>query len=445
MKLVLVHPVSLILACLCIQWLDLGTLGAFSIKLPYVVLALGILYAASSGRRVAACLQFIRQNQLWIAPLAVYLVLLAATLYGSPAQNMPLRQMFYLLCAIAFAGSLAMARNIGMVVRVGAALALGLFVITVEVLARRIGLSWIDAVVQFIGHGDRQFVAHQFLRGVFNAVDPNSDTMISASRKNGIAVGVLTAALLFRAASVRASRDWLGTAVFGFALVLLFLLNTRSVMIVAGASILLATAISTVVRPAQRSTLMLKLLVAVGVIGLAFAYTGVESPAAGTMSDRFAFDDQSTSERLNQYSAAFEQIERHPLTGNGYFEVGGQPIHNLFLSAWVHAGLAAFILVVVFYGALLSRWLFVLRNFINRPDRWVIPIAFEWVAPLPILPLFRVWLAGDGGHLFLGEWIAIAAFLGFVLANDLGRRTVARRFARRSAQSAGVGAVGSLA
>ena len=440
------NPLVLILACICIPWLTLGSAGPFSLKVPYVMLGLGILYAASSARRIEACLQFLRHNASWLAPFAVYLALLTTVLFGSDGQNMPLRQILYLLSCVALAGSLAVTPNLSLTLRVGAGSAIALFVIVVEVQARSIGLSWIDAIVEFIGNGDRRFVSHQFFRGVFNAADPNADALVSAGRKNGVAVGVLTAALLFRCASTRAARDVIGTIVFGLALFLLFLLNTRSVLIVAGISILLTTALSAVTQPAQRSTQMLKALTALVVMILAFGYTDVEAPAASTMSERFAFEDQSTAERVGQYEAAFKQIGQHPLTGSGYSEFTGQPIHNLFLSAWVYAGLAAFILVVIFYLALLARWVSILRTFITSPERWVLPIAFEWIAPLPILPLFRVWLAGDGGHLFLGEWVALAAFLGIVLANDLKLRSVtARRAAGVAPRPVAPASVGSAA
>ena len=446
MKAAVFNPLTFIIACVCIPWLELGSVGPFSVKLPYLLLSLGIVYAASSADRMAACLQFVRQNALWIAPFAIYLVLLSIVLFGSDGQNMPLRQLFFLLGGIAVAGSLAVTRNLAFIVRAGAAMAIALLIIVVEILARTIGLSWVDAIVEFIVNGDRKFVAYQFFRGVFNAIDPNADALVSAGRKNGIAVGVLTAALLFRSGSARASWDLVGMAVFGLALLLLLLLNTRSVLIVAGASILLVTAINAVTRPQQLSILMLKGLAALVVIMLAFGYTDVETPTAGTMGERFAFEDQSTAERVGQYQAAFERISQHPLTGSGYSEITGQPIHNLFLSAWMHAGLAAFILVVVFYVALLAHWLSVLRTYISHPDRWVIPIAFEWIAPLPILPLFRVWLAGDGGHLFLGEWVALTAFLGIVLANDLKlRRTTARRVVRVVPRPIESDAVGSAA
>lgn len=139
------------------------------------------------------------------------------------------------------------------------------------------------------------------------------------------------------------------------------------------------------------------------------------------MSDRFAFDDASAAARVVQFETAIERIEKHPITGSGFYEIEGYTVHNLFLSAWMNAGIVAFLLVVCFYILLIGRWLTFVWTIARHPDQWVLPLAPEWIATLPLLPFFRVWLSGDGGNLFLGEWIAIAAFLGAILANDLKR------------------------
>lgn len=423
----LFSPLSLVLACMCIQWVTLGSVGPFSVKLPYLMLGLAMIYAASSGARIAACWQFVRQNVAWIAPFSIYLILLTIALYRSDGQNMPLRQLFYFLGSVAFAGSLATARDPRSIIRVGGGLAIALFVIVIEILARSMGLSWFDAIVQFVRSGDLQFVIYKFFRPVFNSLDSAGDATVVASQKNAIAVCVLTAALLFRGGSNRASRDILGAGVLCAAFVLLLLLNTRSVLIVAAMSIVLTLSMSALMRPRQRTGLLLKGVAAVAIAIAAVAYTQVETPAVDTMSDRFSFEDQSTAARIAQYEAAVQKIEEHPVIGNGYFELDGMPIHNLFLSSWVQGGLAAFLLVLAFYLAVLGRWASVLLMMISYPERWLLPIAFEWIAPLPILPLFRVWISGDGGHLFLGEWLALSAFLGVVLANDLKRRSAGRR------------------
>jgi hypothetical protein len=36
---------------------------------------------------------------------------------------------------------------------------------------------------------------------------------------------------------------------------------------------------------------------------------------------------------------------------------------------------------------------------------------------MPLLPLFRVWVAGDAGHPDFASWIAIFAFVAVVHAN----------------------------
>lgn len=422
----LVSPLTFVLSCMCLLWVTLGSLGPFSVKLPYLMLGLVTIYAASSAIRIAACWHFVRENAVWTAPFFVYLVLLTIVLYGSDGQNMPLRQMFYFFGSVAFAASLAVARDLRSVVRIGGGMAIALFVVVIEILARSIGLSWLNAITEFVRSGDLQFVTYKFFRPVFNSLDAGSDATVVASQKNAIAVCVLTAALLFRCGSSRTSRDVFGMAVFGGALLLLLLLNTRSVLIVAGTSFVLTTFLSAAIRPQQRFGLLLKGLTVVAILVAVVGYTQVETPALDTMGDRFSFEDQSTASRLAQYEAAVQKIQEHPMIGIGYFELDGKPIHNLFLSSWVHAGLAAFLLVLVFYFALLGRWLSILSSFMSYPQRWVIPIAFEWIAPLPLLPLFRVWISGDGGHLFLGEWLALSAFFGIVLANELRHRQLVR-------------------
>jgi O-antigen ligase len=166
--------------------------------------------------------------------------------------------------------------------------------------------------------------------------------------------------------------------------------------------------------------LALKGLVGVLAVGIAISMS-TPTPVGELLGDRFAFDDASAAARVLQFEAAIDRIEAHPITGSGFYEVGGYTVHNLFLSAWMNAGIFAFLLVVCCYVFLVGRWMSFIWTLTTNRERWVLPLAPEWVAPLPLLPFFRVWLSGDGGNLFLGEWIAVAAFLGLMLANDLKR------------------------
>ena len=416
-----VHPISLLLATMCIQWVVLASVGQYSLKLPYAAFGLVILFAVSGQRRIRACVFFVRQNGYWILPFILYIILLSAALYGSGGHNPGPRQLFYLTGCIAFAGCLAAARDMGAVLRAGATLAIGLFIVVVEFMARGLGLSWIDAIREFVTSGDLHFVVFSFLRPIFNSLDPTGEVTFVASQKNSIAVCVLVAGLLFRAGSAKPKSDILGMIHTAVILFLLLLLNTRSVIIVAGVSLILVMTLGELAKRVHNlQVLALKALAAILAVAIAISLS-TPTPVGELIGDRFAFDDASAAARVVQFEAAIDRIEEHPITGSGFYEVAGYTVHNLFLSAWMNAGIFAFLFVVSFYVLLVGRWVSFVWNLVRHPERWVLPLAPEWVAPLPLLPFFRVWLSGDGGNLFLGEWIAVAAFLGLILANDLKR------------------------
>lgn len=417
----LFHPLTLLLTTMCIQWVVLASAGQFSIKLPYAALTLVILFAAAGPRSIRASLLFMRQNASWILAFLLYLLLLTAALYGSGGHNPGPRQFFYLVGCIAFAACLAASHDIGAILRVGASLAVFLFIVTVEIMARGLGLSWLDAIREFVTNGDHHFVVYSFLRPVFNYLNPTDELTFVASQKNAIAVCLLVAGLLFRSGSAKATRDVLGMFHMALVLFLLLLLNTRSVIIVAGASIILALALREASKPVRN--LQLASLKALGAVLAVVAAVTISTPApvAELITERFTFDDASAAARVVQFETAIDRIEENPITGSGFHKVGGYTVHNLFLSAWMNAGIFAFLLVACFYILLVGRWVSFVWTIATLPERWVLPLAPEWIAPLPLLPFFRVWLSGGGGNLFLGEWIAVAAFLGLILANDLRR------------------------
>lgn len=420
----LFNPIALFLSVLCLQWVTVGAIGSFSVRLPYLLLGLVIVFAATGPRKTGACLDFVRANAAWIAPLAAYLVILLAILHGSPGASIAPRQLFFLVGAICFAGCLAAARRRSRILRTGAAAGMLFFLAASEVVARRIGLSWLDAAEAFL-RGDLDFVVYDFFRAIFTEVDLSEADVVAASTKNEVAVSLLVLGLLFRAGAARPQRDVTGLLFMGGVLALLLMTNTRSVIIVAAFSVLLAMIVGAAVGTGGKTPVLILKLLAVGAIAtVAVSPTFTQEPLAQTLGGRFTFEDASTADRVDQYVKSFDIIEEHPLTGIGYTEISGHRIHNLFLSSWVQAGIGAFLLVCVFYVCLLVTWLRFLSLSVSRPDYWVLPLALEWIAPLPILPLFRVWLSGDAGHLFLGEWIAIAAFLGCLLANRRRRSRI---------------------
>ena len=423
-------PITILLATLCMTWIGLGSVGSFSVKLPYAALALVVAYACTGPRKFNNSVLVVRRNAFWIIPLALYLALITLILSNSSSAASAPRQIFYLIGFAGLAGSIAATPKLGRTFRAGALLGFAAFVIAVEVLAGRVGLGWERAIWEFL-HGNLKFVVYDFFREVFNAIDPVNDPM-GASTKNEVAVGALILGLLFRSGSLKASRDSAGIAFMGAVLGLLLLLNTRSVLIAGGASIIIAMVVGALANP-QRSLppLLFKGIAILAVMVLVVGSSLQTDAVSATLGSRFAFEDNSTAARLEQYRVALMYIEAHPFAGNGFFEVEGHPIHNLFLFAWVTGGLAAFLLVVTFYAGLLGAWIMFLLRAVKKPQTWVLPVAMEWIAPLPLTPLLRVWQSGDGGNMYLGEWIAIACFFGCCLANELRSKAVVRAIKRQ--------------
>jgi O-antigen ligase len=428
------NPVSLLLATLCLQWVALSADGALSLKLPYLALALVTLYVFTGPRKLSAVVLFVRQNLFWMAPFAIYLIILAAVLRGTPGENIAPRQLFYMVGTVALGGCIAATARLSTVLRTGSMVGLLLLVVGVELVARSIGLSWFGAIAAFL-RGDLNYVVYTFLRDVFNAVNPDPGDLIGAATKNEVAVSVLVLVLLIRASSRNPAHDYLGMAILAGGFVLLVLLNTRSVLIVAALAVCIAAAIGAAARPERTvPSLLVKVGGAVVLAMMAITYSVSDLAASNTLSDRFAFDDYSSMSRVVQYQAALETIQDHALTGAGYFEIDGHVIHNLFLSSWVHTGLAGFALVLIFYVAIILAWVAFIARAVLRPNRWVLSIAPEWLAPLPIMPLFRVWLSGDAGHMFFGEWVSLAIFFGCILANrmQMEKRLALLRSLRRA-------------
>jgi O-antigen ligase len=424
----LLNPITLLLAVACLQWVPVAEIGPFRLLLPYLAFALLVPYVLVDRRRTRAAMLYIRHNAGWLAPVTIYFVMMAPRLWGTEAANFPPRQLFWLTCGVGFAASVASARKF-VSFRVGGVLGLVILIAVIEIFARRIGLSWTDAIRQFFVTGNLNFVVFQFFREIFNSIDPNlagSAKQFTGSTKNDVANALLVVALLFRSASVKPDRDIFGMVYMGIALVLLVMLNDRSVLISAAGGLLIATIIGAAMRPVGNTALLaLKLIGLLGAIVVGLGTLTMETGPLATLAQRFSFEDRSAVARLSQYEGAFSMIEKHPFTGNGYFEINGYAIHNAFLNAWAYGGFLPFLLVVIFYLVVLMRWMKSIRLVLRIRDYWVSPLAFEWVAALPFLPLFRMWLSGEGGIMKFGEWMAISAFFGCLVANELRRRALA--------------------
>lgn len=407
-----------VLGFLTLTWIPLTSLGGFDLTLPYAMaLVLGLLLLLSFGRASVALREMLADAGPWLVAYLGYLLVLSIRLAGTANNGIMIRQSFFLLCGMVVACSIVLLRANPKPLRRGGAFAIIGFLVVTEYYARQIGLSWSVALQRFFGSGDLGFVVYEFLREIFRTAQ-FGDVEVVASVKNTVAVGLFTALIFFRAGHSHTPVDWKGRILTGVVLVVLFLLNTRSVLVIAAVALPMALTIASIRNPQHSARKMVaSCVVVMFAAALAVVILSWDTAAISIFENRFAFDDHSSSGRVLQIQQALAGIEQNILTGSGLTEFNGQLVHNLFLGAWLHGGLGAFLLVVTFYLGLLGGWLSFLFQISAHRDAWVLPMRAEWVAVMPLLPLFRVWVAGDAGHPDFASWIAIFAFVAVVHAN----------------------------
>lgn len=414
------HPIFILMAIMPLQWMKLATLGPFSVTPPYLAAVLAIVFALSSPARRLSGVRFLEANVYWIIPFTLYLLILWIVLIDSRAANMAPRQAVYMLAALAFGASLAAEQRLAPLLRWGCMAGIALFIAVVEVQAQKVGMSWGPAVVQFLASGDLDHMVYSFFRAAFNAGNADGEITVVASAKNEPAVWLLIAAIMYRAAWDGKGPDRKGQAVFLLVIFLLILLNTRSVLLTAAGSLVLAHILTSGAprRIGMRTWLLAIIGLPMAALAAAWFVSG-GSAVVSTLQERLSFADSSSGARLVQFAYAIEKIEADMLLGSGYSQVEGHVVHNLFLSAWMHAGTPAFLLVLMVIFGLVSGWFAMMLRVKREPQRWVLPMRFEWVSALPLLAFFRVWLSGDAGHLAMGEWLALGAYLGLLLRNNV--------------------------
>lgn len=439
---VVLNPVVLLFVLAPFQWITVTQAGGFDMRLPYLATLLGIGLGVLSPRTLTAGVQLIRRNAPWLLTYAMYLLILLVAVQASKAASMPIRQVFFLGGFVMVGAWLAASPRLDRLVRVAGGLGLASFFIGIEVIARGIGLSWFDAIQRFVTAGDLNFVIYGFFRAIFNAQADGGDAFVAASQKNMLAATLLLTLQMFRAGHARAGQPdragWMLTVLVVF---VLLMLNSRTVLLLTGLSLCLVWALGTARGAGRRvAGVILQSMLAVALLTGLVAVLFSDSAAVQVVGERFSFEDASTSARYNQYVWALQRIETHFLTGSGYAELDGQPVHNLFLGAFMHAGLPAFLLVTASYLGLFAMWLSFVWRIALKPRFWVLPLRPEWVAALPVLPLFQVWVAGDAGHPGFVQWAAFGCFAGIVMANArAARRTVQMTWAPGRAGLRGIG------
>jgi O-antigen ligase len=148
-----------------------------------------------------------------------------------------------------------------------------------------------------------------------------------------------------------------------------------------------------------------------------------------------------TDNRWGMYSDAMDKISERPIEGYGVAttvlaENFNLQIHNFILAAWFETGIVGMLLSIAVYAVLGFAWLRCMfsTKYTAEPGG----PSLIWLCALPVLPLVRLMVAGEGGGVSVVEWLALAIFFA-----ETGRLTNKNRAATNAYIASGPGASAS--
>lgn len=139
---------------------------------------------------------------------------------------------------------------------------------------------------------------------------------------------------------------------------------------------------------------------------------------SAVLQDRFG--NIADNPRLEMYEYAMAEIAERPLLGHGFAKRmdynKSLRVHNFLLAAWYEGGLLSFLAASLFLGSLLWVWGSSILS-VWRREPWNLAIHPAWILTLPVWPLLRSMVAGDGGLFAFVDWICLAKFVAALVAN----------------------------
>lgn len=405
-------PTLLTLSLLPIQWISLFTIGSKRIKTAHLaLLLLGALFVLSRRQRKNALILAVRSWPFWcsVSAYLLWTAMATASVRGTINIEDFLRQGVYFAIWLMLASRVMLLgdRLYPTLYYTGLA-ALLTFFLALAISALKAGISLSDSAHSLL-LGDLNSFALHFILPLMNSFG-DGDLELSLSIKNAIAGMLLANLMVFLAGNSKLAtgrQRGIGLLVTTCYLIIIPLTLSRSAIAVLALMFLLFGC---------RFLLTKGPLFAVASACLLLLAIAASLPVGGnTLLDVFTsifIEHQSSyASRLQQYAVASTLITDHPWVGQGAgLRVGPSLIHNLFLAAWAQAGIVALFLASSLYVSTLLAWLQWLPRGLKVPGR---AGSFSlWISALPVLPLFRVWISGDGGNLDPPGWIALALFFG---------------------------------
>lgn len=411
-------PVFLVLSLLPIQWINVIALGSLNLKPMHLGVLLLAMVSIVNQRQLKRGYSILVGTLMFWAPLMLYIfwsAFVTFTVTADGSMGAFSRLGMYFLIWVLIASRLAILegglRSTLYFSGIGALL---FFLLAAAISAAQAGLSLLEGFVA-LTQGNYEVFAWHFVGGIFNAFA--GDEYQRLTIKNSMAGMLLVCSLAFLSAAHVHGASWRFRA-FNVGVALLYalllpLLLSRSVLASAGLAIALFGLIQT-----RRSGAQLLIKTGIVVFPLALLLAAYGGDRIWEVIHALLLErDSSIDARLGQYEAASAMIERSPWIGRGVgIVVGDNVIHNLFLAAWAQSGLPGFLLAIGMYVGLLLSWINMSRMALRLEvaDAW--SVYAPWLITIPVLPLFRVWIGGDGGNIDPSGWLGLAVFHGATFA-----------------------------
>ena len=433
---VLYVGLGLFIALLPIQWLAVGRVAGLAIKPFHLALALVVLGLLLSRSALHALAAVVARCSAFIFAFALYLsAMVVALLWTSH-----LGQGFSILVkgAAYFAAFLVLAASIALLpvdglrrtTRTAVPAGLATFFLTALVVFALIGQNLVAIYVNALARGS----VDELLYGIYPVLfrfgatvseGENVEQAGTALRNTLVGAFIVHALLLWLFRGRSLPRDRIREAALTGALALAILgvlLSISRSNILALALCVLGAWTLRVVRAGFRPHVTRVFMVLLGVCLLFGVMT-----AAGMWEGVFRvastrFGNLAENPRIEMFEDAVLLIDAHPLRGAGlgsevHLSSGKDlRVHHRVLSAWLEMGLFGLVTSLAYYLALIVAWGTFVVRIVRESDFWKLDVAPEWVAVLPVLPMFRVQLSGSGSFTLV-EWFCLAVFFGLWVRN----------------------------
>lgn len=428
-----------------IQFLALANLGGLNVKPIHICFIYIMAFVVFDRRSEEYLARFLREGWGFFGGFVAYLaVLLLSTFWaidGAAAISKFAKfSIYFLICVLS---TLVFARSSYLAVTraviwgtIGGVIA---FAAAAYVALSAVGLNVLLYVLDALNSGN--FIAFQFSFYIYLSQYFGADPTEVAGIRHATVNFLIFMFLLFMAIqplmrSRGPEQRALGVIAAAMSLFIIILSFSRSSIAIISVIVLFAwtfqLARSGWRLPARKAAFALISAMAMAAIGMVVLFTSAALQNSllklGTvLSERFS--KLGGDERFQIYAIAVQKLDLNPLLGFG----GGArvatladdfQIHNIFLNAWFETGIVGLVTSIIFFGTLFGVWIVNTLKFIRQPGSWVLPYSPAWVMALPMLPIVNALQGGDG-NFDLASFFCIAAYFGWLTANQVAREGMA--------------------